>query len=107
MVRDLHHMIADPRRINTRAFAIISCFQYLISVGANFQDGIYKNSATNYSQANFRSNVDGRISKNINLSFDISGRQENRNYPTRTSSSIFSMLMRGKPNLPAYTGLMA
>ncbi len=76
--------------------------KYLVSVGANFQDGIYKKSATNYSQANFRSNIDAKISKNINLSFDIAGRQENRNYPTRSASAIFSMLMRGKPNLPAY-----
>ncbi|SFT00065.1 TonB-linked outer membrane protein, SusC/RagA family [Porphyromonadaceae bacterium NLAE-zl-C104] len=76
--------------------------KYFVSVGANFQDGIYKNSATKYDQANFRSNLDGKITDNINLSFDISGRQENRNYPTRSASSIFSMLMRGYPNTHAY-----
>ena len=36
----------------------------------------YKNNKIKYSQINFRSNIDGKISKNINLSFDISGRQE-------------------------------
>jgi TonB-dependent starch-binding outer membrane protein SusC len=71
--------------------------KYFVSIGGNFQDGIYKNSATNYSQANFRSNIDGQISKNIKLSVDISGRQENRNYPTRSASNIFAMLMRGYP----------
>ncbi len=76
--------------------------KYFVSVGANFQDGIYKNSATKYNQVNFRSNLDGKITDNINLSFDISGRQENRNYPTRSASSIFSMLMRGYPNTHAY-----
>ncbi len=76
--------------------------KYFVSVCANFQDGIYKNSATKYHQANFRSNLDGKITENINLSFDISGRQENRNYPTRSASAIFSMLMRGYPNTHAY-----
>jgi len=76
--------------------------RYFVSVGGNFQDGIYKNSATYYNQANFRTNIDGKISKNIHLGFDIAGRQENRNYPTRSSGAIFRMLMRGKPNLPAY-----
>ena len=75
---------------------------YFVSVGGNFQDGIYINSATNYSQANFRANLDGKISENIKLSFDVAGRQENRNYPTRSASSIFSFLMRGKPTLHAY-----
>src|SRR5690606_24010168 len=42
------------------------------------------------------------ISDNINISIDISGRQENRNYPTRSASDIFSMLMRGYPNSHAY-----
>ena len=76
--------------------------RYYVSMGANFQDGIYKNSATKYDQANFRSNLDGKISENISLSIDISGRQENRNYPTRSASDIFSMLMRGYPNTHAY-----
>jgi TonB-linked SusC/RagA family outer membrane protein len=76
--------------------------KYFVSMGANFQDGIYKNSATSYNQANFRSNLDGKISDNIQLSIDISGRQENRNYPTRSAYDVFSMLMRGYPNTPAY-----
>jgi TonB-linked SusC/RagA family outer membrane protein len=76
--------------------------KYFISLGGNFQDGIYKNSATNYSQANFRSNIDGKISNNVKISLDISGRQENRNYPTRSASDIFAMLMRGYPTSQAY-----
>ncbi len=76
--------------------------RYYVSLGANYQDGIYKNSATNFSQYDFRSNLDGQISKNINFAIDISGRQENRNFPTRGAGDIFRMLMRGKPNLPAY-----
>ncbi len=76
--------------------------KYFVSLGGNYQDAIYKNSATKYSQVTFRSNIDGKISKNISLSFDISGRQENRNYPTRSASNIFAMLMRGYPTSVAY-----
>ena len=76
--------------------------KYFVSVGTKYQDGIYKNSATYFSQSNFRSNIDGKISDYIDLSIDISGRQENRNYPTVSTSSIFGMMLRGKPNMPAY-----
>jgi len=76
--------------------------KYFLSLGARFQDGVYKNSATNYKQYDFRTNIDGKINKYISLAFDVSGREELRNYPTRSAGSIFRMLMRGKPNMPAY-----
>lgn len=76
--------------------------QYFFTAGYKYQDGNYRNSATNYSQANFRSNIDGQISKNIKLSIDLSGRQENRNYPTRDAVTIFSMAMGLFPTMPAY-----
>jgi TonB-linked SusC/RagA family outer membrane protein len=76
--------------------------RYLVALGSKYQDGYYKNSATNYSQYDFRSNLDGKISKNVNISFDLAGRQENRNYPTRGAGSIFWMVMRGKPHMHAY-----
>jgi TonB-linked SusC/RagA family outer membrane protein len=76
--------------------------KYFLSLGARFQDGVYKNSATNYKQYDFRTNIDGKINKYISLAFDVSGREEIRNYPTRSAGSIFRMLMRGKPNMPAY-----
>lgn len=76
--------------------------KYFLSLGAKYADGIYKNSATNYKQYDFRTNIDGRVSKNINIAFDVAGRQEVRDYPTRSAGSIFRMLMRGKPNMPAY-----
>lgn len=76
--------------------------KYFLSLGAKYQDGAYKHSATNYKQYDFRTNIDGKVSKNIDISFDVSGRNENRNFPTRSAGSIFRMLMRGKPNMPAY-----
>jgi TonB-linked SusC/RagA family outer membrane protein len=76
--------------------------KYFLSLGHKFQDAYYYNSATNYSQYDFRSNIDGKVSKNISIAFDVAGRQENKNFPTVGAGDIFRMLMRGKPNMPAY-----
>ena len=76
--------------------------KYFIALGAQYQDANYKNSATNYKQYNFRTNIDGKINKYVSVAFDVAGREELRNYPTRSAGSIFRMLMRGKPNMPAY-----
>ena len=76
-------------------------FKYFLSLGEISQVGIYKNSATKYLQHNFRSNIDGEINKYVNVSFNVSGREEIKNFPTRSSSEIFRFLMRGKPNMIA------
>jgi len=75
---------------------------YYLSLGGQTEDGYYRNSATRYNQYNFRSNIDGQVSNHLRLRFDVTGRLENRNFPTRSAGSIFRELMRGKPNLPAY-----
>ncbi|TDE17772.1 TonB-dependent receptor [Dyadobacter psychrotolerans] len=76
--------------------------RYFVSLGTKTQDGYYKNSATKYTQHDFRTNLDATITKNINLRFDVSGRMEDKNYPTRSAGDILWMVMRGKPNMPAY-----
>jgi len=77
-------------------------WKYYLSLGTKYQDGYYKHSATNYKQHDFRSNIDGEISKNVKIKFDIAGRIEDKNYPTRGANNIFRMLMRGKPIYPGY-----
>ncbi len=52
--------------------------KYFVSLGSRYQDGTYRKSGANYSQVDFRSNIDGKISDNINFSIDVAGRQENR-----------------------------
>lgn len=76
--------------------------KYYLSLGSVSEDGVYKNSGTKYKQYNFRSNIDAKITDWLNVSVDLAGRQENRTYPTRPASTIFRMLIRGKPNLPGY-----
>ncbi len=76
--------------------------RYFLSLGSKSQDGYYYNSGTKYNQYDFRSNIDGKISKNVNIRFDVYGREEDRHFPVRSAGSIFRMLMRGKPIYPAY-----
>jgi len=76
--------------------------RYFISAGANTQKAIYKNSATKYNQMDFRLNLDGKLSKYIKYGVNVAAREEHKNFPTRSASDIFTMLRRGKPNMPAY-----
>lgn len=95
-----------PLSMQTRADVALAGgsenMQYRVSLGALTEDGFYENSATRYNQYNFRSNIDGQVSDNISLQFDVSGRFEDRNFPTQPAGATFRMLMRGKPQLPAY-----
>lgn len=76
--------------------------RYFLSLGGLTEDGYYRNSATRFNQYNFRSNVDGEVTDYFSVRFDISGRLEDRNFPTQNAGDTFRMLMRGKPNLPAF-----
>jgi TonB-linked SusC/RagA family outer membrane protein len=71
--------------------------KYMTSLGYVFQDAYYKNSATNYSQYNLRTNLDAKINKFINTNVGILVRREQRRFPTESAGSIFRMLMRGRP----------
>lgn len=76
--------------------------KYLASLGYNNQDAYYKNSATGFSQYDMRINLDAKISKNVNFSMGVLGREEYRRFPTKPASAIFRMQMRGKPQQQAY-----
>ena len=76
--------------------------KYYVSLGKLMEDGVYENSGTKYKQYSFRSNIDAKVTDWFKVGIDLSGRQENRVYPTRAAGTIFRMLIRGKPNLPAY-----
>ena len=74
--------------------------RYYGSLGYQDQDGYYKNSATGYKQYDLRLNIDARINKFINTSIGLVAREESRFYPTQPASSIFRMMMRGRPTDP-------
>ncbi|WP_133259572.1 SusC/RagA family TonB-linked outer membrane protein [Pseudochryseolinea flava] len=76
--------------------------QYFISLGRRHQEGIYKNTNLQYEQWNIRSNIDINLTKNLRLGLDLSGRSEDRVYPTESAGSIFRSAFRTYPTLPAY-----
>ncbi|HEY8660851.1 MAG TPA: TonB-dependent receptor [Hanamia sp.] len=80
--------------------------KYFVSGGTNYEDGIFYHSANNYSQVSFRSNIDANISKNIHLNVDLSGGQQNANYPGTGigggALNTWWALNRQYPYLPAY-----
>ncbi|HEY4787278.1 MAG TPA: SusC/RagA family TonB-linked outer membrane protein [Bacteroidales bacterium] len=76
--------------------------KYFVSISDKYQDGFYRNSGTKYNQYDLRSNVDVKVNKSIDLVINTTGRMEDRDFPVRSSEEIFRMLMRSKPNSPAY-----
>ncbi len=74
--------------------------KYFASAGYTYQDAVYKNSSTNYSQYNLRTNVDAKINDYIHTNIGLHLRREVRNLPTESSGAIFRMLMRGRPTEP-------
>lgn len=81
--------------------------RYRVSLEGLTEDGILVNSASGYDQLGFRSNIDGDISDNINVKFNLHGRLEDRNQPAWTRAggtyrAAWELLQRGKPNEPAF-----
>ncbi len=75
-------------------------FRYFSSLGYVSQDAYYKNSATNYHQYNFRTNLTAKVNPYITTNLGILVRREQRRFPTESAGSIFRMLMRGRPTEP-------
>ncbi len=73
--------------------------RYFISAGYSLQDAIFKNSSAKYSQVNFRTNVDGKITNHISFGIDLSGSQEDRNF---AQNPFGYMVERSKPTFVAY-----
>lgn len=81
-------------------------FRYRISAEGVTEEGILVNSATGYDQVGFRSNLNGDVTDNFNVSLNVHGRLENREQPAWTRSGTYQaaweLLQRGKPIEPAF-----
>jgi TonB-linked SusC/RagA family outer membrane protein len=77
---------------------------YFVDFNGQYQDGIYKKSATNFNQYNVRSNIDIKVTKRLTLGFDLNARQQHKNYSAFPSDSygIFYIATRMKPTGAAY-----
>jgi TonB-linked SusC/RagA family outer membrane protein len=70
---------------------------YYLGGGFSHQDAIYKNSSTYFKQYDIRSNIDAKITKNFNLSLDLSGRMEDQHFSGSNATDIFWILTRSFP----------
>ncbi|WP_255474213.1 SusC/RagA family TonB-linked outer membrane protein [Pontibacter qinzhouensis] len=75
--------------------------RYYASLGTLYQDGLYKNGATEYRQYNFRTNLDADITDRFNVGVSLSGRQEDRQFPQYGAGGIFWNTYRAYPFIPA------
>lgn len=73
--------------------------KYYVSLGMISQDGLYKNGVTKYNQYNFRSNIDADVTKRLKVSLYLSGRQEDRLFPTTSAGDIFRGIYRAYPTV--------
>lgn len=77
---------------------------YFVEFNGQYQDGIYKKSATKYDQYNVRSNIDIQVTKSLKLGVNLNVRQQHKNYSAFPSDSygIFYITTRLKPTGAAY-----
>lgn len=76
--------------------------KYFVSLSTKNQEAFYKNTGANYKQYDLKGNLDISVNKYIDVYTYLTARMEDRKYPTRSSENIFRMIMRSKPNSPAY-----
>lgn len=70
---------------------------FYASLGYKYQDNYYKNSASNYGQYNFRSNVDFTPHKDVKIGLNVAFRQEDRNSPVYSSEDIWRYMIKYNP----------
>ena len=96
---------ADEVMANVSVTGGSETFRYRVSLEGLTEEGILVNSGVGYEQLGFRSNIDGDITDNLNIAFNLHGRLENRDRPAWTRSAdraAWELLQRGKPNEPAF-----
>lgn len=73
--------------------------RYYVSLGMLGQNGLYKDGVTKYNQYNFRSNIDADVTKRLKVSLYVSGREEDRLFPTTGAGDIFRSIYRAYPTV--------
>src|SRR5690606_31203641 len=75
--------------------------KYFASLGLLNQEGIYKKGATEFSQYNFRSNLESNITDDFKIGLSLAGRQEDRQFPTVGAGDVFRSVYRAYPTISA------
>jgi len=75
---------------------------YYGSFGYQFDDGLYKNSATNFKRYNLKTNIDVNVNKYIRIGIDMTGSQQNHDSSPYSASEVFQFTRRQKPTAAAF-----
>lgn len=97
---------SPTNRYNLSVSGGVDNVKYYISGGLLNQEGVFKNSAANFSQQNFRSNIDVKLNDYINVNFNVGGTFEQQEEPSVFSQHItWWTVHRSYPWLPVkYSG---
>jgi len=76
--------------------------KYFISAGFIDQGSLYRSDNLNFNQYNIRGNVDTKILDNLELSFNLAARRQNRDAPGYSAYDIYRSLQRNLPIDLAY-----
>jgi TonB-linked SusC/RagA family outer membrane protein len=73
--------------------------KYFTSLGYQYENNIFKHSASNYKQYNLRSNIDVQATKDLRFFLNFAFRQEDRNapYDGRGTGEIWRNIVQGDP----------
>jgi TonB-linked SusC/RagA family outer membrane protein len=75
--------------------------KYAVNLGYTDQSGIYRANSSGFKRYNFRSNLDADVTNTTRISFDLSGRNENRRAPVASIDRIFEALSTASPLIVA------
>ena len=75
---------------------------YYVSFGALYQDGIFKNSSTEFNRYNIKTTVNAKLNEYLTIGVDINGIVEDRNYPSIDAGWTFDGVIKSLPTSPAY-----
>lgn len=98
MVRDL----TPQRRTDISVSGGNERVKYYVSLGEAMQKGHFNFGNTKTQQYSVRSNIDFKINDWIQMKLDLSGRQNNKNYPWFSTNEIYSHLFLNFPTYQPY-----
>jgi TonB-linked SusC/RagA family outer membrane protein len=71
--------------------------KYFTSLGYQFEDNQYRNSASNYKQYNLRSNIDIQANDDLRLYANISIREQDSDSPWQGAGTLWRNIVQGDP----------
>lgn len=71
--------------------------KYYASYGNFFEEGIYRHSANNFGRNNLKGRIDVEVNKYLSLGLDVNGSVEKRKSSVKSSTNIFTSIIRNYP----------